>query len=66
MLQTSMELPSALNRSCPCRRGAGLCGPVRDSATCGGVMLKSYSSAAVWLFTSRCVADRLKPAVQTR
>ena len=33
-----------------------------DSASWGGVMVRSYSSAAVLLFTSKCVSERLKPA----
>ena len=62
MLHTSMELPSALYRNCPCRSGAGVCEPVMDSASWGGEMVKSYSSAAILLFTSKWVSDRLSPA----
>ena len=61
MLQSSMEGPSALNKKCPCSTGARLCRRVKAKAICGGAEVRSYSSAAVLLCSSKCVSDSPKP-----
>lgn len=62
MLQISMEAPSALNKKCPCSTGARLCRQVKTKAICGGAKVRSYSSAAVLLCSSKYVSDSPKPA----
>ena len=66
MLHASTDAVSARYKSLPCSTGAGLRKKVKENAIWGGAVVRSYSSAAVLLLSSRWLSDRPRPAYTTR